>query len=147
MATAFEARICAEDPENGFLPSVGRVDALTMPGGPGVRMDAALHVGMEITLFYDSLLGKLCVWGADRDAALRRMRQALSELKVADLKTNTAYLGRVFRNEEFIAGRYDTGLLERMNSPTPSTEVVEAAGGGRGPRRAQAGGQRAPPGR
>jgi len=124
---AIEARICAEDPENGFLPSVGTVDALAVPGGPGVRLDSALYPGLEVSLFYDSLLAKLVCWGRDREEALVRMRQALAEFRVADLKTNIAYLGRVLRDEEFVAGTYDTGILERMSPAAPPEGVLEAA--------------------
>lgn len=124
---AIEVRVCAEDPDNGFLPSIGTVDALAVPGGPGVRLDSALFPGLEVTLFYDSLLGKLIAWGPDRDAAIRRLRQALSEFKIADLKTNVAYLSRILRNEEFLSGTYDTGILERMEAPSPEPTVVEAA--------------------
>jgi acetyl-CoA carboxylase biotin carboxylase subunit len=124
---AFEARICAEDPENGFLPSVGTVDALTLPGGPGVRLDSALYPGLEVSLYYDSLLAKLIVWGQDREQALRRMRQALSEFKVADLKTNIAFLGRVFRSRAFADGVYDTGILEAMKPATPGQTIRDAA--------------------
>ena len=124
---AIEVRVCAEDPENGFLPSVGTVDVLAVPGGPGVRLDSALYPGLEVSLFYDSLLAKLVCWGRDRDEALLRMRQALSEFRVADLKTNIAYLGRVLRDPEFAAGIYDTGILDRMSSSAPSNEVFEVA--------------------
>jgi len=124
---AIEVRVCAEDPENGFLPSVGTVDALALPGGPGVRLDSALFPGLEVSLFYDSLLAKLICWGADRDEAIARMRQALSEFKVADLKTNVAYLGRVLRDPEFVSGTYDTGLLERMAMASPTPKTLEAA--------------------
>ena len=124
---AIEVRICAEDPENGFLPSVGSVDALALPGGPGVRLDSALYPGLEVSLFYDSLLAKLVCWGGDRRESITRMRQALTEFKVADLKTNIAYLGRVLRDPEFVAGVYDTGLLGRMAMDAPSRDAVEAA--------------------
>ncbi|MAG33082.1 MAG: hypothetical protein CL908_19560 [Deltaproteobacteria bacterium] len=124
---ALEARICAEDPENGFLPSVGSVDAVALPGGPGVRLDSSLYPGLEISLFYDSLLAKLAVWGRDRQEALVRMRGALSEFKVADLKTNIAYLGRVCRDPAFVAGEYDTSILENLPPGDVPGNVLEAA--------------------
>jgi len=124
---AFEARICAEDPEGGYLPSIGTVDALALPGGPGVRLDSALYPGLEVSLFYDSLLAKLVVWGRDREEALVRMRQALAEFKVADLKTNIAYLGRVLRCEEFVNGPYDTGILERLGDAEVDDGTLETA--------------------
>lgn len=124
---AIEARICAEDPENGFLPSVGAITALALPGGPGVRLDSALYPGLEVSLFYDSLLAKLAVWGRDREEAMGRMRQALSEFKIADIKCNIPWLGRVLRNSEFQAGLYDTGLLSRMQAPVVQDCVLDAA--------------------
>ena len=124
---AIEVRLCAEDPDNGFLPSIGRVDSLVLPGGPGVRLDSTLQVGMEVSLYYDSLLAKLVTWGRDREEARSRMRQALSEFRAADLKTNGAYLARVLRNEEFTSGVYDTGVLERMETTDPPERVVRAA--------------------
>jgi acetyl-CoA carboxylase biotin carboxylase subunit len=123
---AIEVRICAEDPENGFLPSVGEVSALTVPGGPGVRMDSSLYPGLKVSLYYDSLLAKLAVWGIDRQEAIARMRQALSELKVADLKCNVAWLGRALRTQEFLSGCYDTGIVGRMQASKPSLEIFEA---------------------
>jgi acetyl-CoA carboxylase biotin carboxylase subunit len=124
---AIEVRICAEDPENGFLPSVGDVTALTLPGGPGVRLDSSLYPGLKISLFYDSLLAKLAVWGRDREEALARLRQALSELRIADLKCNVAWLARALRTEEFRSGHYDTGMVARMGSVRPSDAVFDAA--------------------
>jgi len=124
---AIEARICAEDPENSFLPSVGRIDSLLLPGGPGVRLDSALFSGMTVSLFYDSMLAKLITWGADRDEALGRMRQALSEFKVADLHTNIAFVSRILRDEGFLSGTYDTGLIERLRASEPPESVLRAA--------------------
>ena len=79
---AMECRITSEDPANGFLPSTGRIDYLRVPGGPGVRWDAGVEVGDEVTLHYDSMLAKLIVWAPDRAQAIARMRRALDELAV-----------------------------------------------------------------
>ncbi|HEU5051002.1 MAG TPA: biotin carboxylase N-terminal domain-containing protein, partial [Gemmatimonadales bacterium] len=79
---AIECRITSEDPANGFLPSTGRIAYLRVPGGPGVRWDAGVEVGDEVTLFYDSLLAKLIVWAPDRERAIVRMRRALDELSI-----------------------------------------------------------------
>jgi acetyl-CoA carboxylase biotin carboxylase subunit len=124
---AIEVRVCAEDPDNGFLPSIGRIDDLALPGGPGIRVDSALFTRLEVSLHYDSLLAKLVAWGADRSEALARLRQALSEFKIADLKTNIAFLGRVVRSEAFTSGDYDTGLAARLGSPDAPEVLVEAA--------------------
>jgi acetyl-CoA carboxylase biotin carboxylase subunit len=124
---AVEVRVCAEDPDNGFLPSVGRVDTVTAPGGPGVRLDSGLYPGQEVSLFYDSLLAKLITWGADRDQAIARLRQALAEFKIADLKTNLAFLGDILRDGEFRAGKYDTGLIPRMAERPVDDDLLAAA--------------------
>jgi acetyl-CoA carboxylase biotin carboxylase subunit len=124
---AIEARICAEDADNGFLPCIGRVDALALPGGPGVRLDSALFAGLEVSLWYDSLLAKLIVYGRDREEALKRMKQALAEMKIADLRTNIAFLGRVVRGAEFSSGVYDTGLIGRMQESGAPEDLVLAA--------------------
>ena len=74
---AIECRICAEDPDAGFAPALGRVEALQLPGGPSVRLDSALCAGIEVTRYYDPMLAKLCVSGPDRPTAIARMLQAL----------------------------------------------------------------------
>lgn len=109
---AIEARICAEDPAAGFVPSTGRVTSLMLPGGPGVRIDGHLYVGQEITLFYDSLLLKLVVHAATREAAIARMRRALHETRIGGLTTNVPLLLDVLADPRFLAGAYDTSLLD-----------------------------------
>ena len=109
---AIEARICAEDPANGFMPCTGRVEALQLPGGPGVRIDGHLFVGQEITLFYDSLLMKLVVHAATREAAIARLVRALHETRIGGLTTNVPLLLDVLADPRFVAGDYDTTLLD-----------------------------------
>jgi acetyl-CoA carboxylase biotin carboxylase subunit len=124
---AIECRICAEDPEENYAPSVGVVEGLALPGGPSVRLDSALFAGLEVALHYDSMLAKLCTWGRDRDEAAGRMRQALSEFKVGGVRTNLAQLARILRDREFKSGAYDTGLLTRMThgeAPAETTRLV-----------------------
>ena len=110
---AFEVRICAEDPEQGFFPSAGRVEHLELPGGPGVRLDASLWEGQEVGLFYDSMLGKLVCWGATREEALDRARGALREFVIAGIRTTIPFTLRLLRRPEIAEGRYDTGFLDR----------------------------------
>ncbi|MCG3134614.1 MAG: Biotin carboxylase [Planctomycetes bacterium] len=110
---AIEVRICAEDPEQGFFPSAGVIEHLELPGGPGVRLDAALWEGQEVTLFYDSMIGKLVVWGSDRAEALARAREALREFVVAGIRTTIPFTLRLLRRPEVEAGRYDTSYLDR----------------------------------
>jgi acetyl-CoA carboxylase biotin carboxylase subunit len=110
---AIEVRINAEDPESGFLPSLGTVTALRLPGGPGVRVDSGAYAGMEVTPHYDSMLAKLIVHGRNREHARQRMLRALQELHVAGVRTSASIALQVLQTEAFISGDYDTGFLER----------------------------------
>ena len=113
---AIELRINAEDADHDFRPSAGLVERYLAPGGPGVRMDSHLFGGYEVPPFYDSLLGKLVVWGRDREAAIERARAALDELVIDGLVTNIAFHRALLRNETFLAGRMTTNLLDRVGS-------------------------------
>jgi acetyl-CoA carboxylase, biotin carboxylase subunit len=110
---ALECRITSEDPANGFLPSTGRIEHLRLPGGPGVRWDGGVESGDEVTLFYDSLLGKLIVWAADRPQAIDRMARALDELVVEGVGTNQGFHRRLMADPEFREGEIDIQFLER----------------------------------
>jgi acetyl-CoA carboxylase biotin carboxylase subunit len=124
---AIEVRVCAEDPDAGFLPSTGRVAALQLPGGPGVRIDGHLYAGQEITLFYDSLLMKLIVHAPDRPSAIARMRRALHETRVGGLTTNVPLLLDVLDDPRFASGDYDTGLLSGWAGPRANGHGDDAA--------------------
>jgi acetyl-CoA carboxylase, biotin carboxylase subunit len=124
---AIECRVCAEDPDEGYAPSVGVIEGLALPGGPSVRLDSALFSGLKTTLHYDSMLAKLCTWGRDRGEAIARMKQALNEFKIGGVRTNLALLSRVLRDPEFVSGSYDTGLIARMKPAAPSAEVERLA--------------------
>ncbi len=113
---AIEFRINAEDPANGFLPGAGVVERFHSPGGPGVRMDTHLYSGYDVPPYYDSLLGKLIVWGPDRATAIARGRVALDELVVDGLVTNVAIHQALLANETFLAGRMTTNMLDRVGS-------------------------------
>jgi acetyl-CoA carboxylase biotin carboxylase subunit len=113
---AVELRINAEDVDHDFRPSAGVVEHYLPPGGPGVRMDSHLFAGYEVPPFYDSLLGKLIVWGRDRGAAIDRARAALDELILDGLVTNVPIHRALLRNEVFIDGRVTTNLLDRVGS-------------------------------
>jgi acetyl-CoA carboxylase biotin carboxylase subunit len=110
---AIECRITSEDPGNGFLPATGRVESLRLPGGPGVRWDGGIEVGDEVTLFYDSLLGKLIVWAPDRAQAIARMRRALDELTLIGVATNQGFHRRLMADPAFQDGDIDIQFLER----------------------------------
>jgi acetyl-CoA carboxylase biotin carboxylase subunit len=111
---AIECRIYAEDPEQGFLPSPGRIDALRLPGGPGVRDDSGVRPGYEVPVHYDSLLSKLVVHGATRDEALSRLRRALSEYRVVGVATTLPFHERAARDPAFVSGEYDTTFVESI---------------------------------
>lgn len=112
---AIEVRINAEDPDT-FFPSLGRIERLGLPGGPGVRLDAAMYRGMEVTPYYDSMLGKLIVHAADRDSAIARGIRALRELRVVGVTTSLPVAIRTLQSEEFRSGNYDTSILERIDT-------------------------------
>ena len=110
---AIESRIVAEDPQNGFLPSVGRVVFSREPAGPGVRVESCLHDGLEVTPYYDSLLAKVTAWGTDREDARTRLIRALRESRVVGVATNIPYLLEILDLPAFVEGRLDTDFLDR----------------------------------
>ena len=113
---AIECRITAEDPFNDFLPATGVLQYLRVPGGPGIRWDAGIEAGNEVTLFYDPLLAKLIAWGETRDIAIQRMRRALSELVIVGVPTSQAFHLRVMDDAEFLKGEIDITYLERAGA-------------------------------
>jgi acetyl-CoA carboxylase biotin carboxylase subunit len=113
---AIECRINAEDPYNGFLPSTGTITALTLPSGPGVRVDSGFTVGDQITPYYDSLISKLICWGETRGAALLRMRRALEEYRIMGVKTNIPFHQNLLDSTRFIGGQIDTTFVEERFS-------------------------------
>jgi acetyl-CoA carboxylase biotin carboxylase subunit len=113
---AIEFRILAEDPAKDFRPQAGQVGAYLAPGGPGVRMDSHLYPGYDIPSYYDSLLGKLCVWAPDRNQAIARGDAALRELLVDGVVTNIDLHRAILANQVFIDGKVTTNLLDRVGS-------------------------------
>jgi len=110
---AIECRITSEDPANHFMPSTGRITWLRAPSGPGVRWDAGVESGDEVSLFYDSMLAKLIVHGRDRADAIGRMERALGELVVTGIATNQAFQRRLLADAGFRSGAIDIQYLER----------------------------------
>ncbi|MGH7394509.1 MAG: acetyl-CoA carboxylase biotin carboxylase subunit, partial [Candidatus Methylomirabilales bacterium] len=110
---AIECRVNAEDPE-GFLPSPGKITALRLPGGPGVRVDTHAYAGYTIPPYYDSLIGKLIARGQDRAEALARMRRALQEFVVQGIKTTIPFHLRVMDHPDFVKGAVSTNFVERL---------------------------------
>ena len=111
---AIEFRINAEDPNQDFMPSPGRISFLDVPGGPGVRVDSAIYQGYEIPPFYDSLVGKLIVWALTREEAIDRGRRALREYRLEGIKTTIPLHLRLLENDAFRSGEYHTNYLEEL---------------------------------
>ena len=110
---AIECRIYAEDPASGFLPSPGTIQQIRPPAGPGIRDDGGAYPGSVVSSFYDPLVSKLSVWAPDRAQAIARMRRALGEYVVTGIRTNLSFHEKLFEHPDFVAGRYDTGFLDR----------------------------------
>jgi acetyl-CoA carboxylase biotin carboxylase subunit len=113
----FECRINSEDPDNDFRPSPGRITALRIPGGPGIRWDSHATVGYSVPPNYDSLVGKLLAYAATREEAMATMRRALDELVIEGIQTTIPLHKRIFRNRDFIENRVDTTWVERVLMP------------------------------
>jgi acetyl-CoA carboxylase biotin carboxylase subunit len=128
---AIECRITSEDPFNGFLPATGRIVFLKLPTGPGVRWDGGIDQGGEVGTHYDPLLGKLIVWGENRDRALARLRRALEEFVLVGLPTSQPFHRRILDDPGFIAGTYDIGFLEQFGeallAAPPADDDLERA--------------------
>src|SRR5438874_12501280 len=112
---AIECRIYAEDPENNFFPSPGRITFLRVPGGPGIRDDSGVVEGAEVSIYYDPMISKLAAWGRTRVEAIDKMRRALDEYAIGGIKTTLPFFREIVRDEEFIAARLDTGFISRFN--------------------------------
>jgi acetyl-CoA carboxylase biotin carboxylase subunit len=121
---AIECRITCEDPANGFLPSTGRIGYLRAPSGPGVRWDAGVETGDEVTLHYDSLLGKLIVRDENRTHALARLTRALDELVIWGVTTNQGFHRRLLGDPAFRLGEVDIQFLERRGDLLGTAEDV-----------------------
>ncbi len=109
---ALECRILAEDPDRGFAPSVGRINRLREPAGPGVRVDSGVAEGVTVTPHYDSLLAKLIAWGETRAVAIVRMRRALEEYQIAGVTTTLRLYRALLDSTRFLGGQFHTGFVE-----------------------------------
>ena len=109
---AMEFRINAEDPKNDFLPSFGKITRYYAPGGPGVRMDAAIYSGYVIPPYYDSMCAKLTVWALDWDSVIERGRRALNDMLVYGVKTTIPYYQEILKHPDFRSGEFDTSFVE-----------------------------------
>lgn len=109
---AIECRINAEDPEHNFRPQPGRISAYLPPGGPGVRMDSHVYTDYEIPPYYDSLIGKLIVWGKDRDIAIKRMKRALRECAITGVPTTIGFHQKILDTPAFLKGEVYTNFIQ-----------------------------------
>jgi len=123
---AIECRIYAEDPDHHFFPSPGKIEQLSEPAGPGVRVDSGVYPGWEVPLDYDPMLAKLAVYANTRSEAIARMRRAIAEYRVSGIRTNLSFFGRLLRDPEFAAGALDTAFLERYFERMPAVPEVPA---------------------
>ncbi|MDP3187270.1 biotin carboxylase N-terminal domain-containing protein [Limnobacter sp.] len=132
---AFEARLYAENPEQGFLPAIGTVELWEAPQAiefrtgthagrtAGIRLDSSMRSGLSVSPYYDPMVGKLVTWAPTREAALNKLADALAQLRCVGVKNNLAWLRSLCLHPEFAAGGYDTGLIDRMTVNTEATPV------------------------
>ena len=111
---AIECRIYAEDPDNNYFPSPGKIKVLLQPSGPGIRQDNGMYEGWTVPMDYDPLLAKLIGFGSDRNQAIMRLERALYEYFVGGIKTNISLFRRILKDPDFNAGQVDTGYLDRL---------------------------------
>jgi len=130
---SIECRIYAEDPDNQFLPSPGRIAALRTPGGPGIRDDSGAAEGLDVPIFYDPMISKLIAWAEDRPRAIARMRRALGEYRVAGIKTTVPFFTWLLAQPEFCEAAFHTTYLDEVLQarsgrpfvePTPEDEEI-----------------------
>ena len=132
QGAAIECRVYAEDPENQFFPSAGRITGLHEPSGPGIRLDSGIYAGWNVPLDYDPMLAKLAVWAGTRDHAIARMRRALEEYHVAGVQTNLGLFADLISDEAFVRGKLHTGFLDeffkrrKVRVPDAELEAVAA---------------------
>ena len=120
---ALECRIYAEDPDNKFLPTPGKIIGLRVPGGPWVRDESGMYEGLDVPIHYDPMLSKLVVWGSTRERMITRMQRALSEYAVKGIKTTIPFHARMMKNEKFIAGDIDTNFIDTQFEPQDKARV------------------------
>jgi acetyl-CoA carboxylase biotin carboxylase subunit len=128
--SAIECRVYAEDPENNFLPFPGKITYLAEPSGPGIRLDSGVYQGWNVPFDYDPLLAKLVAWAPDRNAAINRLKRALTEYKVGGIRTNLAFFTEVLNDEAMQRGELSTAFLDgffaRRQAAVPPDREIEA---------------------
>jgi acetyl-CoA carboxylase biotin carboxylase subunit len=128
---AMECRISAEDPENNFAPSVGKIMEVIEPGGIGVRVDSGIHAGFDVPIYYDPLIAKLLVWASTRNDVIMRMTRALKEYTIRGVKTTVPFHLLVMKHPKFLAGDYDTTFIDqtlrKIEYTKSNTEIAAVA--------------------
>jgi 3-methylcrotonyl-CoA carboxylase alpha subunit len=130
---AIEVRLYAEDPQKGFLPSVGRLERLRLPMGDAIRVDTGVREGDAVSPFYDPMIAKVIAWDESREGAAAKLAGALETTQIAGLQTNNAFLIRILKHPDFISARIDTGFIERHlaqlvpPAAPPPEDILEAA--------------------
>lgn len=130
---AMEVRVYAEDPTNGFLPDIGRLQTYMRPQGPGVRVDDGFEQGMDIPIYYDPMIAKLVTYGDNREMAIDRMLRAIKEYRITGITTTLAFCAYVLKHEAFTSGNFDTRFVEKFFDPEelkkkdPEYEQIAAA--------------------
>jgi acetyl-CoA carboxylase biotin carboxylase subunit len=123
---AIECRVYAEDPDNNFLPSPGRIASLRVPSGPGVRDDSGASAGLDVPIDYDPMISKLIAWGADRPRAIARMRRAVAEYLVVGIKTSLPFFTWLLAQPDFHDGRFHTAYLDEVLKARAGEPFVSA---------------------
>jgi acetyl-CoA carboxylase biotin carboxylase subunit len=125
--SAIECRVYAEDPDQNFMPSPGKITRLRAPSGPGVRDDSGVYEGWDVPIFYDPMISKLVAWGATRDEAIARMKRALGEYHVGGIRTTIPFFLSVLDDGEFALGEIDTGYIDRFLARSSKGRKTSAA--------------------
>jgi acetyl-CoA carboxylase biotin carboxylase subunit len=123
MGHSIEVRVYAEDPANNFLPDIGKLRIYNPPKGPGVRVDDGFEEGMEIPIYYDSMISKLITYGKDREEAIERMIRAIDEYKISGVETTLSFCKFVMQHQAFVSGKFDTHFVSQYFKP----EMLNAA--------------------
>jgi acetyl/propionyl-CoA carboxylase alpha subunit len=112
-----EVRVYAENPQNDFLPDIGRLQTYRRPHGPGVRVDDGFEEGMDVPIYYDPMISKLITYGRDRDQAIRRMIRAIDDYEITGLSTTLSFCKMVMEHEAFVSGEFDTHFVQSYFKP------------------------------
>jgi len=123
--SAIECRVYAEDPDNQFLPSPGKITYLEQPSGPGIRLDSGVYQGWNVPLDYDPMLAKVAAWAPTRELATERMRRALREFLVAGIRTNIAWFDEILSSPAFRSAALSTAFLDRFERAAPDAPDLE----------------------